>query len=342
MQKKFLAILFISAFFIGGTFIFGLIGFFTYGNIDQSTTYEYVTSGNETEAINLSADLSNINIKYNNTPMDDPNISMKADLKIHLEGIFVLGKKFSDFFNPITILNDSSIGLEIRKKNLNWFNPTNWFLGIFVNLTITLRTDLKYNITAEVGTGDIILESKSKVNLSQIDLKTNSGDIFLNAFQTNFTQNICLQTRLGVIYSIFNNSYLNGNLDLKGSAADLNLNAINFSLQTNSFWNLTTRKGDINIRIKQNKTMGADVDINAFISDIGDLNCFYNDTLSSVGTQIRGNVIQGDVILNEPFNGFEILSGNLIQSEDYISATYKFDIDLDAVISFINIYAESS
>ena len=342
MQKKFLAILFITAFFIGGTFVFGLVGFFTYGNIDQSTTYEYITSGNETEAINLGADLSDINLKYNNTPMDDPNISMKADLKIHIEGIFVLGKQFSDFFNPITILNDSSIGLDIRRKSLNWFNPMNWFLGMYVNLTITLRTDLKYNITADVETGDIILESKSMVTLSQIDLKTNSGDIYLNTFKTNFTQNIYLQTRLGDIYSYFNNSYLNGNLELKGSAGNLNLNAINFSFQTNSFWNLTTRKGDINLIIKQNKTMGADVDIYAFITDIGDLNCYYNDTLSSVGTQIRGNVVQGDVILNEPLNGFEILSENLIRSEDYISATYKFDIDLDAVISFINIFAESS
>jgi len=180
------------------------------------------------------------------------------------------------------------------------------------------------------------------VTLSQIDLKTNSGDIYLNTFKTNFTQNIYLQTRLGDIYSYFNNSYLNGNLELKGSAGNLNLNAINFSFQTNSFWNLTTRKGDINLIIKQNKTMGADVDIYAFITDIGDLNCYYNDTLSSVGTQIRGNVVQGDVILNEPLNGFEILSENLIRSEDYISATYKFDIDLDAVISFINIFAESS
>jgi len=342
MQKKFLAILFISAFLIGGTFIFGLIGFFTYGNIDQSNIYEYEKSGNETEAINLSADLSNIHIKYNNTPIDNANICMKVDLKIHVEGIFVLGKQFSDFFNPITILNDSSIGLDIRKKNLNWFDPTNWFLGMYVNLTITLRTDLKYNISAEVGTGDIIFESESKVNLSRIDLKTNSGDIYFNAFQANFTQNINLQTILGDIYGTFNNSYLNGNLNLKVSAGDLNLNAINFSFQTNSFWNLTTRKGDIEIGIKQSKTLGANVDINALISDIGDLNCYYNDTLSSVGTQIRGNVIQGNVILNEPLNGFEILSGNLIQSEDYISATYKFDIDLDAVISFINIYAESS
>lgn len=341
MEKKYLVILFVSAFLTIGMFLFGMIGFLTYDYLDESYTYEFLTSGGDIEDIELSADISDINVEYNKSIIEDPNNSMKIFLNIHVEGMFTKGRSISDFFESVSILNDSSKGIDLRKKPSVWVNPNNWLLGIDVNLTVILRTDLDYNISAIVGTGNIKLESQSNTHLNRIELKTTNGDINLNSQNTNFTESINIESTLGDIKCDFDTDYLNGNVKIITSAGDIALNMYNCFYEKSLHWSVTTNMGDMDLKIRQYKNMGADIEFNALISDIGTINCLYNDTTSSVGAKINGSAGDGGVNLIEPLTGFSTISERLIESQDYEVATYKYNIELRAIIGEINIDAQS-
>jgi len=340
MEKKYIAILLISGFFTVGLFIFGIIGYTTYDNIDVSDTYEYEISGSEVENIKMDTDISDISIRYNESIMDS-NTTMRIESKIHIEGMFVKGRKFSNFFQPINIINNSVLGINIRKKSLSEFNFLNWFLGIKVNLEIILRTDIRYNISAIVGEGNILFEGRGNPNVDNIKLKTYNGDISLDTYKTNFTSNIYLETRLGDIEAKFNNSDLNGNLNIIGDSGDIDLNTYNFFYNKDSNWSLTTRMGDITFNINQESSMNANVKIDAIISDIGTIICNYYDSLPSVGARIVGSAGEGGVSLKGDLTGFTRFPGSLVESEDYESAATKYVINLNAIIGAIEISAES-
>lgn len=340
MEKKYIAILLISGFFTVGLFIFGIIGYTTYDNIDVSDTYEYEVSGSEIENIKLDTDISDITIRYNESIMDS-NTTMIIKSKIHIEGMFIKGRKFSNFFEPVNIINTSILGINIRKKSLSEFNFINWFLGINVDLEITLRTDMKYNMSAVVGEGNIYFEGRGKPSVDNIKLKTSNGDISLDAQHTNFTKSIHLETRLGDINAKFNNSDLNGNLTIIGDSSDISLDTYNFSYNKDSNWDLTTHMGDIILNIHQKKNMNANVRIDAFISDIGTIICNYHDSLASIGARIVGSAGEGGVSLIGDLTGFTAFSENSIKSEDYNSALNKYIINLNAIVGAIEISAES-
>ncbi|MBD3212838.1 MAG: hypothetical protein GF311_09540 [Candidatus Lokiarchaeota archaeon] len=345
MQKKFIVILIVSIFFIGGIFAFGLIGFFTYGYIDEIETYdEYQISGTSPSEIGLvfNSDLSDLTIRYNTSAIDS-TIAMRIESHIHVEGIFVRGRSFSEFFSPVNIINQTAVkGIEIRRRDLAWFSPTNWFLGMRVNLTVTLRTDLEYNITANIGAGKISFQCGTNTTLDAIELTTGTGDISINAEQVNFTNNIHLGTTLGDISGNFENCSLNGNVSFVVNTGNIGFNAYNFSYDSDSSWDISTIMGNINIDVLQNRTMNYDVELDTIINDIGTLILHYKDTDDTIGAEIRGQVDQGDVTIREPLIGFEKLSETFIQSDDYDSAGAKYDITLRAITGDIDIYAQSS
>jgi hypothetical protein len=345
MQKKFMVILIVSIFFIGGIFAFGLIGFFTYGYLDEFKTYdEYQISETPPSEIGLifNTDLSDLTIQYNTSTIDS-TIAMRIESHIHVEGIFILGRALSDFFNPVKIINQSTTkGLEIRRRELAWFSPTNWFLGMKVNLTVTLRTDLKYNISANIGAGKISFECGTNTTLDATELTIGTGDISMEADQVNFTNNIHLETTLGDISGNFKNCSLSGNLNFVINTGNIDFNAQNFTYGSDSRWDISTIMGNINIDILQNRSMNHNVELNSIINDIGTLNLHYKDTNNTIGAEISGQVNQGDVGIREPLIGFQKISETFIRSDDWDLAHDKYYITLRASTGDIIINAQSS
>ena len=108
MKKKLIVITFLSVVMITSILLVGVLGYATYGHIDESYDYNYGVSGNEIEEITLDTDICDVEIKYNETIMPT-NISMMIGLEIHLEGIFMEGKSYNDYFEPLKTVNNSPV-----------------------------------------------------------------------------------------------------------------------------------------------------------------------------------------------------------------------------------------
>jgi len=83
---------------VSGASIFGIIIAVNWGKFEYSNTFYYQGAPSAIGRLNLNSDIGTINIKYNSTPTD---YIVKVDLDITIEGGFVAGKVFSDFFEDI-------------------------------------------------------------------------------------------------------------------------------------------------------------------------------------------------------------------------------------------------
>ncbi|MBN1216718.1 MAG: hypothetical protein JXA99_14925 [Candidatus Lokiarchaeota archaeon] len=361
MKKKFIAISILLSIVITSIFLVGVLAYATYGHIDESLQYNYKMSGNETEEISLDADICNIEINYNNTMMPT-NISMIIYLEIHFEGIFLEGKTYENYFEPINTVNNSiKKDLTLRTKQNNWCDPSCWFRKGYVRLTAILRTDLKYNITCLVSTGNIILTTKEYQSFNEVSLSTSTGNINLNSKGTNFEKELLLSTitgnillnsddshflndinivsSTGNIYLTQNNCVMQSNLQMSVITGNINLAQNNITNNYNNTWNIITQTGNIDIIIDQGIDLGGNIE-GLIMSSTGNLVIQYYDNQINTGSKFTGNVITGTKTYTN--GGGFIQEGNIFRSLDFPTSQFSYDFLLQSNTGNIYIFACSS
>ena len=152
-----------------GTYIglFYLIGFSTYGEIEESYSFYYEPEFiAEPEKIRIYTNGRSLNINHNTSSMP---YSIKADANLKAEGMYMRDFNY-DFFitngeffpsEAVTQLDVSSMG-----RTLGGFYHPSWTAKYDININITLRTDILYDLHLNVWNTEIFISEN--LNISEL------------------------------------------------------------------------------------------------------------------------------------------------------------------------------
>jgi len=340
---------------------FIITGFATSGSVEESYSFYYESSPSAVETLSLSADIGAIDIKYNTSAT--PYLA-KVDVDLKVSGLFVAGRKYTAFFTPYTGWWQNSTpptSFDMKILPGAWFDPSHWFKSYNVDIMVTLRTDVVYNIDVTAGTGSLKLTTSDDVILDGVSMKSGTGNVELdlsnntqiltelaletgtgnvNMFSegTNFTHGVFAETGTGTLDINFTDCILGGDIDASTGTGNVNLKTYNMEYSVTSYWLLETGTGKITLVITQDAGMTSNVtgDIK---TGTGNIDITYIDTISTVGARFYGATGTGS------FNrintqGFTQTSSNPFDSDDFLTSTTNYDFNLDTGTG--NIFVDGS
>jgi len=189
----------ISALIVGGGIGFIVTGFTTAGSIERSFNFQYEPSSPDPiEDLSINSDLGKIIVKYNTTATP---YYAEFDVNLKVAGLFMSGKTYLDFFNPSTEWWVESSGIfDLKVLPDIWFDPSYWFKSYDITITVTLRTDVIYDIEAITDIGAIEMSVPDGVILNDISLTSSTGSVKLTTLGNNeFQGKVGLQTDTGSV-----------------------------------------------------------------------------------------------------------------------------------------------
>lgn len=344
---------------VGGATIFGIVVFANWGVYQYSNTYYYEQVPSPEEKLILNCDIGAINIRYNTTPTD---YIVKLDLDIRIEGGFVAGKSFSDFFYPVQWVNNTS---PITTFNL-LSKPTVFLIfGIIkiISIDVTLRTDIFYDINAFTSTGSIDMAVPQNVILNNTVLTTSTGAILLNAGknaeflgniamttstgsiasyvnQVNLTHGINTQTSTGSLTMNFTNCVIGGDIIGDVSTGSVTLTSYNTIYTKNSVWDVRTATGSINVQMRQYIEMEANI-TGIIETSTGSIDILYDDSLSTIGARFTCTTGTGSIEYTDLGSGGMSRVNGIISTNDYNSAANKYSLTVSASTGSIEVLGQS-
>ncbi|MFX1591863.1 MAG: hypothetical protein ACFFB6_05550 [Promethearchaeota archaeon] len=346
----------------GGT-AFGVLIFGTWGTLDYENNYYYNPSiPSPIERININCDIGTVIIKYNNTPT---NFYAQVDLGIHIEGILVKGSSLLDFFHPIVWENTSSVTtFTLAAKATTWF-----IFGFLqqIEVNLTLRTDVIYDINSQTSTGAIYMAVPSNTIVNNtllstatgvvsleaddntifqgnVGLTTSTGGVALYARQVNFTHDLIISTATGEIYLNFSRCIIGRKLIGTVSTGSITFNSYNMKYTGDYLWYLHTSTGSIYATILQYNEMGANI-TGSMQTSTGSINVYYRDNLASVGAKFICSTSTGsNSFIPIGTGGFTDTGSNpkTITSDDYdYTATNRYTFSAATSTGSIQVLGES-
>jgi len=136
---------------VGGLSSFYIMGFLNYAVIEESYSFYYKPAIRaEPEKIRIITDGRTLNILHNTSSVP---YCMKADVNLKAEGIYMRNSDYDYFF--IEWLNFSSepftelLALSAGKTLGGFYHPT-WTAKYDININVTLRTDISYDLHLHV------------------------------------------------------------------------------------------------------------------------------------------------------------------------------------------------
>ncbi|MFX1569603.1 MAG: hypothetical protein ACFFCV_14680 [Promethearchaeota archaeon] len=345
-----------------GVGIFFLVGFLTYGTIESSGSRVYAPLITRSpEPIYIRTDIGDINVRYNTSAMQNV---MKVDYDIKISGTYMIGKSISSFFllewDNITSQPTEKTSFTLSTKPGVNLDPTNWFAIKRIEINVTLRTDIIYQIEEYATTGNIGNEIPKDVNIYDLTIETTTGNsvtrleeasvgsfrvdattggLSIYGKKSNFTS-ITAEATTGNLRLNFSNCFLNGDITAEVTTGGLTFNSYNTRCSSAVSWDLTTTTGVLNSDIIQYVDMGANVD---GIWDVttGNINLDYIDGLSTVGASFTASTTTGSF---NPINsgGFDTPTFDNFRTTDFSTANYTFVFSLTTTTGNINVDGQSS
>lgn len=343
-----LALIITSIVIVGGGTVFGIIVAVTWGEYNYSNSYYYdpqiPPSG--IEEVSFTSDIGSIHINYNTTPT---NNYVEIDLDIKIKGAFVAGKSFSDFFKTIIWVNNSisTTTFSLEKK------PSTWFLFPLlqrINISITLRTDIIYDISALVSTGSVEMNIPEDVLLNSTDIETSTGSVYVQAEDniifygnldltastgsidlfakgTNFTHGFRTIASTGSINLNFTSCIIGEDIKGRVSTGSITLKSYNVIYDNDCVWDIEANTGSIDIEISQYIDMGANI-TGTLEASTGSIDLIYKDNQATIGASFFGSYSTGSYSRSSSGGGFVATNFNPFYSLDYgtASSTYNFDL----------------
>jgi hypothetical protein len=344
LRTRNIVLIFIGALIVGGGLGFVITGFATSGAIAESFTFNHqAASPSSVEQVVVSADIGKIVIKYNSTPTPY-FIHVDADIKV--SGLFMAGKKYTNFFSPSTGWWQNSSGqvtFSLEARPDIWFDPSHWFKNYNITITVTLRTDIIYYLDAIATTGSINAQIPDNVKLDSFFLSTTTGSINADINAANLTKGFTFITTTGTLTTDLMNTTIGDDMTAVVDTGSINFLANNLEYTKDIAWDLSTNTGSIDITLNQNKPMGAN--ITGYIeTDTGGIDFIYSDNQAVVGAIFTSDITTGSFnYVNS--GGFETLpspNDDIFRSLDYLSATNKYMFDLVTTTGGIDVDGQSS
>jgi hypothetical protein len=232
-----------------------LINLLPYRIIDGSLFFPYEPSSPSAfEKLYINADEANVEIRY-----IDPEVDYYSLIEVNLMiiGVNLGGKSYEDYFNIQWNQSSSPANFTISIISDDWYNPSLW-VKKEVNLIVSLRKDIIFDISATVKEGNVDLSIPYMVSVNNLEINTIKGN-------TLFDLNHCI---------------LQGNISGNCNRGDFNILVYNIQCIKNVIWNFTARDGRLDIKIYQDREMGANI-TGTIVIEI--LNLIYIDKLSNIG-----------------------------------------------------------
>jgi len=345
---------------VGGGATFGIILAVTWGEFEYSNTYYYDPQipPTDIEEVSFSTDIGSIYVNYNTTPT---NYYVKIELDIMLKGAFVEGKSFSDFFRTVIWVNDSIsvTTFSLDKKAGGFLFP----LIQKINISITLRTDIIYDITALVSTGSIEMNIPENIILNNTNLHTSTGSIYLQAENNsmiyedldlgvstgsitlfakglNLSHGFRADTSTGLIHLNFTNCIIGEDIKARVSTGSISLKNYNLMYDNDCVWDIEANTGNIEVEISQYVEMGANIS-GTIETSTGNIDLIYNDNKPTIGASFFGSWSTGSYDRSSSA-GFTSTGNNPFESLDYGTALSRYTLDLTVSTGSIDVDATSS
>ena len=342
------AIIIIAVLLVGGGVGFIAYGFATTGSIENSFNFTYEPiSPDPIEDLTFNVDIGTILFKYNTSPTI---FYAEIDVDIEIEGWYMEGKTYEDFFSPDTEWWDNMTATFnfIALPDV-WFDPSHWFKSYNITVAVTLRTDVVYDLTALTSVGSIEMQVSDGVILNGTSLTSSTGSVKLNtlgnnefqgklrlesstgsieayASNTNFTRGFRALTSTGSLTLNYTNCLMGDNLIGTVSTGSVTFKSYNMQYTTNIILNLKTSTGSIDVELYQYITMGANV-TGTWRTSTGSVNVLYKDNLVNTGVKFTGSTSSGSFNYT-PHPSTMDIDNNIYSSLNYVNATYKYDFSL--------------
>ncbi|NVM45970.1 MAG: hypothetical protein HWN79_13720 [Candidatus Lokiarchaeota archaeon] len=356
------ALLIVAILVVGGGLGFFIYGFVAAGSIENSFNFKYEPSSPDPiEDLTFYADIGEIIFKYNTSPTTS---YANIDVNIEIAGLFMEGKTYEDFFNPETEWWDNSTAtFNLRTLPDAWYDPSHWFKSYSITVTVTLRTDVVYDLTALMSTGSIEMQVSDGVILNgtsltsitgsvklnilgnnefrgEVRLKSSTGSIESSATKTNFSSGFRTLTSTGSLTLNYTNCHMGDNLIGTVSTGTVTFKSYNMIYSQDINLNLATSTGRIDAELYQYITMGANV-TGTWETSTGSVNVIYRDNLVNTGVRFIGSTGTGSI--NYSGTGMiETGLGSIYSSINYGNATYRYIFSLDTSTGSINADAQSA
>ncbi|MFX0032824.1 MAG: hypothetical protein ACFE8E_05520 [Candidatus Hodarchaeota archaeon] len=233
MRKKIkVLIIALVAILGGGALSFFIAGFATSGTISNSFTFNYRNIPLSVEDLNLNVDLGSLDIKYNtsNTPY-----IVKIDVDLTISGLFMTDRQYTDFFKSATEWwqnTTSPLIFDMELLPAVWFNPAFWFKSYNIKVSVVLRTDVVFDISAIAGTGSIEMTIPDDISLKNITISSGTGSAFLNASNNvEIDGTVDINAGTGSIGLISSGANITGGLVADTGTGSISINLANSNLE---------------------------------------------------------------------------------------------------------------
>ena len=364
MRNYKIALIIAALLLVGGGIGFVITGFATAGTIEKTESFTYEPSSPASiENLTVNADIGKILFKYNTS--STPYYA-EIDVDIEITGLYMEGKTYLDFFNPSTEWWDNTSNTFYLESLPDvWYNPAHWFKSYNISVTVTLRTDVVYDINALVSAGSIEMQVSDGVILNGTSLTSSTGAITLNTLgnnefqgkvrlesstgrvessnaKTNFTQGFRVLTSTGAASLNYTNCLMGDNLIGTVSTGNVVFKSFNMIYAKDVSLNLKTSTGSINAFLYQYITMGANV-TGTWESSTGSVNVQYIDNLNNTDVRFIGSISTGDFIYTP--HATMVVSGpgnNIYSTASYGDAMYRYLFSLRTSTGNINANAQSA
>jgi len=337
----------VAALLVGGSIGFVAYGFVVAGSIEDSFNFTYEPSSPDSvEDLSFNANIASILFKYNTSPT---TLYANIDVEIEVTGLYMEGKTYLDFFHPSTDWWEDATGtFTFLSLPDIWFNPSHWFKSYNISVTVTLRTDVVYDLTSVTNVGStemqvpdgVILNGTSftsstgsiKLNtlgnnefLGKVKLESTTGSVESFSADTNFTRGFQALTSTGSLTLNYTNCLTSDNLIGETSTGSVTFKSYNMQYTTDILLNLKTSTGSINADLYQYVSMGANV-TGTWKTSTGSVNVVYRDNLVDTGFKFVGSIGPGSITYLG--NGTITGSGSIYTSTNYGYATYRYTFSL--------------
>ena len=361
-MKNYNIAIIVAAVLLGGTAIgFFTTGFATAGVVayNQNFSYEPI-SPDPIEDLTINTDVGSIFIQYNSSAM-----SHYADIDVNLKitGLFMAGKNYTYFYRPSSEWWDEATKtFTLEALTEAWFDPTHWFSSYNINITVTLRTDVVYDLYASSATGAIEMNIPQNVVLNrtilhsstgslymktsnnvtfngQVSLKSSTGASRIYASGTEFKGGYHQESSTGAIILNFTNCIMGDDIKGIASTGSITFKSYNMEYTKNLNFNLESSTGSINVNIYHYTNMNANI-TSTIESSTGSVHIIYRDSIADIGVRFSSSSSTGSISYTSDPTMEEL--GYVYQSLNYGMALQKYTFTLTTSTGSISVDGESA
>jgi cytoskeletal protein RodZ len=324
-RKKLLVVLLIIVIIIGTISVFIIISF---QEVDETETYTYSPAIiPDSLKIELDMDSAGVEIKFTDK-ITEPVVKM------------VYHKKWQGF-----VASEPSFETSSSKVS---------FEGAFVfgeadsELTVTLRSDVEYDIKGTISNGSMALKNENlEATLGTVNLESSDGSISISGRDLTITEQIKLKsedgsasiflkdTTIGDISGTFSSGSTSINLEncsiedihITGEDGSVSITTKESKIKSHSSWSFDVDDGSIALDITQTTAPKANVTVDASVTGSKDIDVDFNGNATNVRAKLNGNK---DITIKRN-TGFEILDSKTMESSNFDNNTIDmFEIKMTA------------